>query len=108
MMSYINVLSLYESVAEVTHQMLLAAQQQDWDKLGELEKYCGRYVEKLKTFEELEPLTGEAYARKLASIKQILADDREIRNLMAPWMVKLNSMLNNSHTEHKSPRAYGS
>jgi flagellar protein FliT len=98
-MSYINVLTLYESVAEVTSQMLVAAQQQDWDRLGELEGYCGTYVEKLKAFEELEPLTGDAYAKKLACIKQILADDREIRNLMAPWMVKLNTMLNRNHTE---------
>lgn len=105
-MSYINVLSLYESVAEVTSQMLLAAQQQDWDRLGELEGYCGTYVEKLKNFEDIEPLTGEAYARKLACIKQILADDREIRNLMAPWMVKLNSMLNRSRAESIPSQAY--
>lgn len=103
-MSYINVLTLYESVAEVTSQMLVAAKQQDWDRLSELEGYCGTYVEKLKAFEELEPLTGEAYARKLACIKQILADDRQIRNLMAPWMVKLNSMLNKSHTDSAPPQ----
>ena len=103
-MSYINVLTLYESVAEVTSQMLVAAKQQDWDRLSELEGYCGTYVEKLKAFEELEPLTGDAYARKLACIKQILADDRQIRNLMAPWMVKLNSMLNKSHTENVPPQ----
>jgi flagellar protein FliT len=106
-MSYINVLSLYESVAEVTSQMLVAAQEQDWDKLAELEDYCGTYVEKLKAFEELEPLTGEAYARKLACIKQILADDREIRNLMAPWMVKLNAMLNGKYASQPSSSAYG-
>ncbi|MFM9835477.1 MAG: flagellar protein FliT [Methylophilaceae bacterium] len=107
-MSYINVLSLYESVAEVTSQMLEAAQEQDWDRLRELEDYCGTYVEKLKAFEELEPLTGDAYARKLTCIKKILADDREIRNLMAPWMVKLNAMLNRNHARNTTPRSYGS
>ena len=99
MMSYLNVLSLYESVAEITSHMLLAAQEQDWDKLSELEGYCAQYVEKLKLHEQLEPLTGDAQAKKLACIKRILADDREIRNLMAPWMVKLNSMLNNNRAE---------
>lgn len=107
-MSYLNVLSLYESVAEVTGHMLLAAQEQDWDKLSELEGYCAQYVEKLKIYEQTEPLTGEAHARKLACIKRILADDREIRNLMAPWMVKLNTMLNNSsHTDYKSTPSMG-
>lgn len=106
-MSYLNVLSLYESVAEVTSHMLLAARQQDWDRLSELEGYCAQYVEKLKIY-EAEPLSGEAYAKKLACIKQILADDREIRNLMAPWMVKLNTMLNNSsHTDHQGAQNLG-
>jgi flagellar protein FliT len=93
-MNYQNVLSLYESVAETTNQMLLAARKQDWDRLAELENCCADYVEQIKDYDELEQLTGEAYTRKLTSIKLILANDREIRNLMAPWMMKLNSMLN--------------
>jgi flagellar protein FliT len=101
MMSHQSVLSLYESVTEITNQMLLAARKQDWDKLSELEAFCANYVEQIKDYDELEPLTGEAYSRKLSSIKQILANDREIRNLMAPWMVKLNTMLNSSSKKSK-------
>jgi flagellar protein FliT len=104
-MNYHNTLSLYELVAEVTNQMLMAAKQQDWEKLTELEGSCSNYVEQLKTLEEDEPLTGDARARKLASIKQILADDREIRNLVSPWM--FNAMLNSNHTENKLARTYG-
>jgi flagellar protein FliT len=104
-MSYENVCSLYESVAEVTNQMLQAAQNQDWDMLSELEVTCTDYVEQIRDYDELQPEDGDAYKRKLKSIKQILANDREIRNLMAPWMFKLNNMLssgskNNTSVKH--------
>lgn len=103
-MSNENVCSLYESVAEVTSQMLKAAQGQNWDALSELEVSCADYVEQIRDFDEVEPSAGEAYKRKLASIKLILANDREIRNLMAPWMMKLNNMLspnrNNKPVQH--------
>lgn len=93
-MSSENVCSLYESVAEVTNQMLKAAQAQDWDTLSELEGTCAYYVEQIKDYDEVTSEAGDAYKRKLKSIKLILANDREIRNLMAPWMMKLNTMLN--------------
>ena len=101
-MSYENICSLYESVAELTNQMLLAARNQDWDQLTELEISCADYNEQIRDYVELEPLTGQAQSRKLKSIKLILANDREIRDLMAPWMMKLNSMLNHkgNHAPH--------
>ena len=89
-----NIVSIYESVAELTRQMLIATQQQDWEQLKTLEDCCAEYVEQLKIYEQLnpEPVSGEEYQRKLGSIKQLLADDREIRNLMTPWMVKLDNL----------------
>lgn len=103
-MSNETVCSLYESVAEVTSQMLEAAQSQNWDALSELELSCANYVEQIRDYDEIESAAGEAYKRKLASIRLILANDREIRNLMAPWMMKLNNMLspnrNNKPVQH--------
>ena len=99
------IVSIYESVAKTTDQMLLAARAQDWDRLVELEASCGQYVEKLKMIDDCE-LSGESRARKVDSIKQILAADREIRNLVAPWMLKLNTMLNTNKNEKNLARSY--
>ncbi len=106
-MAYHNTIALYEAVAGLTKQMLLAAKQQDWDKLTELERSCAQHVETLKIIEDALPLTSDARERKVASIKSILADDREIRNLVSPWMVRLNSMMNSNQTEKKLTSAYG-
>lgn len=103
-MSYENVCSLYESVAEVTNQMLQAAQNQEWDELSELEVTCADFVEQIRDYDEVQPEAGDAYKRKLKSIKLILANDREIRNLMAPWMLKLNNMLNGNSKNNAEVR----
>jgi flagellar protein FliT len=101
-----NTIAIYESVAQLTSQMLIAARQQDWEKLAELEQSCADYVDKLSNYNNSQPLTGKALERKMASIKKILADDREIRDLVDPWMVKLStqatidffSLKRNKHT----------
>ncbi len=53
------------------------------------------------------PLTGVSRARKVAIIKKILADDKEIRNITEPWMNKLSMLINSTGTERKLNRAYG-
>lgn len=101
-----NTIVIYETVAGLTKQMLLAAKQQDWDTLAELEASCAQHVATLKKTEDVLPLPSDVHARKLASIKSILADDREIRNIVSPWMVRLNSLMGSLHMENKLTRAY--
>lgn len=106
-MEYQNTIALYEDVAVLTKQMLSAARQQDWDKLTELETSCAQHVAHLKMIKEALPLPQEGRERKVASIKSILEDDREIRNLVSPWMVRLNALINSHKTNSKVTRAYG-
>jgi flagellar protein FliT len=97
---------IYENVAGISKQMLQAAKQQDWDTLAELEASCAKQVEKLKISEDSLPLPSDVRARKIASIKSILADDREIRNIVSPWMVRLNSLMSSLQMEGKLSRTY--
>lgn len=106
-MEYQNTIAVYEAVAKLTSQMLLAAKQEDWDQLTNLEHSCAQHVEMLKVIQDATPLPKDATERKVASIKSILADDREIRNLVSPWMVRLNAMLNSNHMEKRLTRSYG-
>ena len=106
LMKHQDTIVVYETVAGLTKQMLLAAKQQDWDSLIELEADCAKHVATLKVTESALPLPSDIHARKLASIKSILADDREIRNIVSPWMVRLNSLMGSIHMENKLTRAY--
>ena len=83
---------IYERIAEVTSQILTAARDKDWHKVSELEAECALEVQKLRSA-KFEPLAGTELQRKIASIHKILAHDREIRDLLNPWMARMDALL---------------
>lgn len=107
MMNSEEIISVYESVADLTEQMLAAARSNDWERLAALESRCASQVRTLKTGEPRTTLTGVMRERKITIIHKILADDREIRNITEPWMAQLSSLLSNISTERKLSMAYG-
>ncbi len=102
-----EVIYLYENVATITDQMLAAARVGDWEQLAVLESRCADQVNILKSGEAPVLLTGAERERKVAIIKKILADDKEIRNITEPWMNKLSMLINSTGTERKLSHAYG-
>ena len=71
-MNSTEVLSLYESVSDLTGQMVAAARSRDWESLVELESSCARRIEALKAGEP-PSLSGETRDRKVRIINTILA-----------------------------------
>lgn len=102
-----EVLSLYETVATITDQMLAAARNGDWEQLVALESRCANHIETLKVEEPRAALPKEERERKVNIIRKILEDDREIRNITEPWMAQLSMMINSVGTERKLSKAYG-
>ena len=102
-----EVISLYETVAEITDQMLLAAKCGDWDRLAVLENRCADHVDVLKAETQPEALSPEVRDTKIRIIKKILDDDRQIRDLVQPWMAQLSRLMHSSGTERKLSQAYG-
>ena len=103
-----DAVALYEKVARLTSEMLSAAHRNDWDQLTELEAGCANCVEKIKGCSAAAPLSAEASRQKVAHLKTILKNDREIRQLTQPWMEKLTLLLGNANAECKLARAYRS
>ncbi|MCB5189258.1 flagellar protein FliT [Methylobacillus arboreus] len=95
-MSTQQTLSLYAAVAEITDQMLVAAQQQDWGKLAVLEAECAARIKRADEDTCNEPLREPEQKIKFAHLKRILDSDREIRNIIDPWMVRLSDILTNN------------
>jgi len=102
-----EILSLYETVAELSGQMLDAARSADWERLVTLESRCASQVQMLKTGAPVAALSGTIREKKVRIIHKILADDREIRNITEPWMAELSSLMSSAGTERKLSRAYG-
>lgn len=102
-----EVLSLYESVADITDKILAAARKRDWEEMVALESRVASHVDQLRSGEAPVPLTGEKRLRKVQIIQKILADDRQIRDITEPWMADLARLMNSSQTERKLTMAYG-
>jgi flagellar protein FliT len=92
---------IYERIADITSLMLVAVRAKDWQKIAELEALCAIETKKI-TSTTPEPLTGAALDRKIASIHKILAHDREIRDLLNPWMLKMDALLSGKTTKVSS------
>ena len=106
MMSSQEVLSIYEAMVELTEQMVAAASGGDWERLALLEQRCAAHVATIRDCEPA-PMQGRNRQKKAAIIKQLLADDRKIRDLTSPWMAQLSAMLNSSGAERRPASAYG-
>ncbi len=102
-----EVISLYETVAIITDQMLAAARKRDWEQMVTLESRVASHIEVLKSGEAPAALTGATRLRKVQIIQKILADDRQIRDITEPWMAELAQLINSAGTERKLSRAYG-
>ncbi len=102
-----EIISIYENVAVITDQMLAAARTGDWDQLAELESRCASQVEILRNREPHTALTGAVRERKVALIRKVLEDDRQIRSITEPWMKQLATMINSTGTERKLSQTYG-
>ena len=108
MMTGQEVLREYAAVAELTGQMLAAAEAGDWDHLVVLERECTAHVDILKSGEATVELNSSGRQAKIDCIRRILADDRKIRDLTMPWMAQLSALINNSGTQRRLANAYGS
>lgn len=108
MMTGQEVLLEYAAVAELTGQMLAAAEAGDWDHLVSLERECTTHVDVLKSGEAAVELNPSGRQEKIDCIRRILADDRKIRDLTMPWMAQLSALINNSGTQRRLANAYGS
>ncbi|MES2319317.1 MAG: flagellar protein FliT [Pseudomonadota bacterium] len=107
MMNSEQVINVYQAMSDLTGQMLAAARVRDWENLAELEAHCADHVATLQQNETAAALPPALRARKVAMIHQILAHDREIRDLTTPWMAELATLINSCGAERRLADAYG-
>ena len=106
MMTNQQVIDTYEAMQALTARMLVAAGNADWDELETLEQQVSRHTQRLKDNEEKVVLESAGRLRKVQLIKQMLEDDRKIRDLAMPWMAQLTKLINSTGTERRLANAY--
>ncbi|MDQ1817586.1 flagellar protein FliT [Massilia sp. CCM 9210] len=80
-----EVLSMYENIAGLTGKMAVAAKAGDWTGLAHLETQCAQQASATKT--GVPALDGAPRMRKIDLLKQIMANDRAVREITEPWQL---------------------
>jgi flagellar protein FliT len=88
-----EVLSMYEQIAGLTAKMAVAAKSGDIDGLTGLESQVAAQAAKVDS--GVPPLAGAMRMRKIDLLKQIMANDRAIRDVTEPW--KLEDVMAAAH-----------
>jgi flagellar protein FliT len=78
-----EVLSMYENIAALSGRMAVAARDGDFDSLARLETQCALHASATKS--GVPPLEGAQRLRKIDLLKQIMANDRAVRDVTEPW-----------------------
>ncbi|MYN08090.1 flagellar protein FliT [Pseudoduganella aquatica] len=87
-----EVLAMYENVATLTNNMVMAARASDWESLGRLENQTAVATATVAAGATVAPLEGAARQRKIDLLKQILANDRAVRDVTEPWLNRIPGM----------------
>ncbi len=96
----------YERIAQLTSEMLAAARCQQWEQLIELEHVCRNAFAGLVDASDAAPATPEVTQRKAALIRQVIANDAEIRSLVEPWIAELGQWLGTADRSQRLHDAY--
>ena len=85
-----EIIHVYERVASLTARMAKAALDKNWSEFELFESQCAKQVSYAKTLSP-SPLKGAALHRKISLLKEIMANDRSIREITEPWQHQLPS-----------------
>jgi flagellar protein FliT len=88
-----DILLVYDEMVQISQQMLDAAHRQDWPSFTTLELVCDEYIKQIHQRDTQHPLTEEELEKKIDLLMKILADDRQIRELLEPWMGRLSAIM---------------
>ncbi|MDH4190148.1 MAG: flagellar protein FliT [Betaproteobacteria bacterium] len=87
------VISCYEAIARASSNMLAAAREADWQRLIEAEADCARHVQELRRLGSGTAMSEAGRRRRVAILRQVLAEDAEVRALTQPWLAQLERHL---------------
>jgi flagellar protein FliT len=97
----------YERVLELSHAMLEAARNSDWDQLVVLERERAHVVDDLRR-RDLDPSRDPATReRKRELIQAVMRCDEQISLLTQDWMHELREVLSSVSAEQRLSRTYG-
>lgn len=82
----------YEAIAAASRAMLAAARSDDWDRVAQLEDECRALIRQLQAAAATASLGRAEQRRRVQLLREMLADDAEVRDRSEPWLRQLESV----------------
>jgi flagellar protein FliT len=93
-----TLLGYYEAIGHVSQLMVHAASRADWNAYEHAHSCCEQLITCLQaTGLTPETLDSAGRRRRLEILRQVLADDRRIRDIAQPGMSRLDRLLRARH-----------
>ena len=103
-------LALLEQMSSYSTEMVDAARANDWDRLVRLERQVASLRDRMGVEEALgfqgrgsKRMSEEERQKKVALIRRILDDDKEVRVHTEPWMDNVRQLLSGGARERAAP-----
>ncbi|MAK54627.1 MAG: flagellar protein FliT [Pusillimonas sp.] len=87
-----SVLNQYKIIANLSGKMVQLARDNHWDEVVAVSQ---EYISAVQALRQYEPLDDSDRLARKPLLQKILQDDAEIRDLAAPEMARLGSLLGN-------------
>ncbi len=97
----------YEAMSAVSARMHVAAKNNDWDEVIRAERECVRIIADLEQLGDLTPTDQTLRERKNRLIREVLANDAEVRSLAEPRLRHLEMLMRGPRNVHKLESTYG-
>lgn len=88
-----SLMAHYEAIAQASHAMLAAARADDWVRVSALEAECRTLIARLQHESHDVALSADEQRRRVHLLREILADDAEMRARSEPWLQELEALL---------------
>lgn len=108
-----SALALLEQMSSYSTQMVDAARANDWDRLTRLERQVASLRDRIGVEDALafpsraKRMSEDERQRRIALIRRILDDDKEVRVHTEPWMDNVRQLLSGGSRERHLRAAYG-
>ncbi len=100
-------LPIYRAITAVSTRTLAAARRGDWDEVVAEQDRCRELVDELRAIPP-SALSEVERLEKFEILVRLVDEDAQIRDLVQPWMQKLERMLNTAGNERRLDASYGS
>ena len=80
-----RLIGFYLSIERASRDMLAAAQDSDWERVGAIQELCGVLIDQVRRLHGRVALNRHERRAKLKIVRQIVQNEAQIRRLAYPW-----------------------